>query len=134
MWAKFLEWLFNPVSIITIIMVVLMAVGGVFYTIANNSAHENDLLKLENKSQSEVIDAQKNAIQVYKKDSELLADLSDKQINIIVKQQALEKELNEIPDTSTNKPFTNPDLLRAAGVLRNYQSSQTTTSTSSSNN
>src|ERR1700749_1344650 len=56
-------------------------------------------------------DTESNSI--TQKDVKNLDDLRTTKQVVIVKQKDIEKKTNEIPNTSINKPFTNPELHNA---------------------
>lgn len=126
MWQKVLTWLLNPITIVSIVIVLLLAS-------VNHLNYKNKNLTEKITTQEQVIDTQDKSIEILGKDAKAISELSNKKVQIYIKQQKLSDQLNEIPDTSENKPFTNPELFDAARVLRDYQNSVHTVNPSDSN-
>lgn len=116
MWQKVLTWLLNPITIVSIVVVLLLAS-------VNHLNYKNKNLTDKITTQEQVIDAQDKSIDILGKDAKAISELSNKKVQVYIKQQQLSDKLNEIPDTSENKPFTNPELFDAARVMRDYQNS-----------
>lgn len=118
-WDKILKWLFHPITIICAIL--LFSLSTTAYLL-----HDSQVNKLEAKisGQEKLIEAQDRNITILQQDKPLIDQLLKSKQTIIIKEQKLQSDLDAIPDTSTNLPFTNPDLLAAAQRLREYQTSQ----------
>jgi hypothetical protein len=127
MWAKVLEWILNPATIGIVVIAVLFSAW-------QHTSHQNDLLKIQNKSLEQVVSAQKQTIEIQRSDFQLLGEFNKKAQTIVIKQQENTQKLHEIPNTTTNKPFANPELDRAAGLLRDYQQGSFPSSNSTDSN
>lgn len=127
MWEKVLKWILNPITIVGIILVLLL------FSV-NNLSHKNQNLNDKVAQKEQTITAQNKSIYILGEDNKSLAELNNKKLKIYGKQQELSDKLNEIKDTSTNKPFTNPELLDAAIVMRDYQNSVLNSNSADSNN
>ena len=127
MWEKVLKWILNPITIVGIILVLLL------FSV-NNISHKNQNLNDKVAQKEQIITAQNKSIYILGEDSKSLAELNNKKLKVYGKQQELSDKLNEIKDTSTNKPFTNPELLDAAIVMRDYQNSVLNSNSADSNN
>lgn len=129
MLASFLKWILNPISIILIVLV--LAIGtATFYKYKSDTTELNNTID----KQEEVLKAQGRNLDILEKDRPLIEALLNKKQTIILQEQKLQDEMNEIPDTSTNKPFTNSELLDAARILRDYQNARTSDNPTSTNN
>jgi hypothetical protein len=98
-----------------------------------NLNHKNYDLKQQQTRYEQVIEAQKKSIIILEQDRVLLSNLEKNKQQVVVKQNNLNQKLNAIPKTSTDKPFTNPELLSAAEQLRAYQLANPESTTSSNN-
>ena len=127
MWEKVLKWVLNPITIFGIILVLLL------FSV-NNLSHKNQNLNDKVAQKEQIITAQNKSIYILSEDNKSLAELNNKKLKVYGKQQELSDKLNEIKDTSTNKPFTNPELLDAAIVMRDYQNSVLNSNSADSNN
>lgn len=117
----FLKWIINPFSLISLLLIVIAITSmGLAY---QSVSHDNKLLKDQIGQAEQVIETQEKSIGILQQDTGLIDKLMSSKQTIIIKENELQKQLDEIPDTSTNKPFTNPDLLAAANLVRAYQHS-----------
>lgn len=102
-------------------LMVLIAIIAFLLTGWQYQSHQVDLLKIQRAAQEQVITSQKDTIRIQGNDMQLLSTLMQKSNTVIIKQQEANKKLNEIPDTSHDHPFTNPELSAAAGIVRDHQ-------------
>lgn len=103
------------------IALAIVSVLAILVSLWQYSSHQVELLQITNKSQEQVIEAQKDTIRIQGQDMQLLDSLAKKSQTLAIKQQDLTKKLNEIPDTSNDHPFINHELSVAAGIVRDYQ-------------
>lgn len=135
MWILIKETLKNPV---VLVLILVLGLGlGLQYFMGQNALKNKDIQMYQQREQAyeQVFQAQQQTISILQNDVLRIDDLNKSKQTVIIRQQDLDRQLNEIPDTSEDRPFSNPDLLAAAGIMRNYQqSSPATTNTTSSNN
>lgn len=128
MWTTVIKWFLNPVSIGLVVIALLFGA-------LQHKSHLADTLKIENQAQAQIIEVQKESLKIKNDDMILLDNFSKKQQTIVLKQADTNRKLNEIPDTSTNHPFSNLELDNAASVVRSHQlqAFPTTDSTNTTN-
>lgn len=126
MWGNILKWFLHPLTLICILLVIISS-----YAVISNYNHTVDDLNKNIAQQEEVIRSQQNSLDIYQKDTVLIEKFNSSKQSRYIKEQELQKELDAIPNTSTNRPFTNPELLAAAKLLRNFQHSDLSANPSS---
>lgn len=88
---------------------------------------ENDKLKGDIKAQQQTIEQLQEDAKILKAGQEVvvndikrLDDIANYKQTIVIKEQALQNDLNAIPETE-DRPFSDPNNLRYAERLRAYQ-------------
>jgi type II secretory pathway pseudopilin PulG len=102
-------------------IVILAAVAAFFFFGYTNTQHENQQLKQQASAYEQIFKAQERSLQIQERDFQLLGDFQKKGQVVVIKQQDTNRKIDAIPDTSTNKPFTNSELRDAASILRDHQ-------------
>lgn len=111
---------------------IVIALCGAFLYM-NNLSTSNAKLQATTAAQVQVIEAQQTTIQIQQSDMKSINDLMSKKQTIVVQQKATNDKLAQIKDTSTNHPFINPELLAAANVMRDSQTSSINPASDNSN-
>ena len=121
-------------SILPWLLCVVFLVGGFLFVNNANLRHQNELLNMQKASYELVIKSKDDIIEIQKNDLARIDTLVSKKQTLVIKQQAVSAAIDKIPDTTTNKPFTNPELFDSARILREYQNSNIPTEPTNSNN
>jgi len=123
--ANILKFLFHPSTLIA-----MFAAGSMWFFM--HTIQQNKDLKQELNNTKGQIEELHNQMVLQQGDMDKLLDITRKNSKVRQREADVNSKIAEIPKTSTDRPFSNPDLLNAAGMLREYQSSEQ--STTNSNN
>lgn len=112
-----LKILTNPATWIVLVIIVLIS----FAQVNRNLNHKVDKLEVQNAQLVQQTKDLEANVEIVKGDTKSLEKLIAKRQVVVQKQTEIIREINEIPDTSIEKPFQNLELYEAAVKFREYQ-------------
>lgn len=117
---KLLSFLFHPSTLIA-----MFAAASMWFFVHTMQVNK-DLKEDLGKARGEITQLQ-DSMKLQKEDMESLMEMTKNNAKVRQREADVNAKIAQIPKTSIDRPFSNPDLLDAARVLRDYQSSEQST-------